>query len=77
MNNDMMRRPYAAPKVEVICLAPSEEIASWQPWFQQGDAWWGLNSWGKKPDAASITAGFTWLDVYEEETDTWSNSELD
>ena len=67
MKEDILRRPYAAPEAELICLAPSEEIASsgWQPWFQQGDAWWGLNSWGKTPEDASITAGFTWLDVYE------------
>ena len=59
MNNKVTRRPYAAPEAELICLAPTEEIASWQPWFEQGDAWWGLNTWGKKATDVSITAGYT------------------
>ena len=48
MNNKSTRCPYTAPEAALICLAPTEEIASWQPWFEQGDEWWALNSWGKK-----------------------------
>ena len=80
MNTKTMRRPYAAPEAELICLAPTEEIASsnkWQPWFQQGDEWWALNKWGATPKGVSITAGYTWLDVYKEQGKSDANFELD
>ena len=82
MNNKTTRRTYAVPEAELICLAPTEEIASnkpgWQPWFQQGDEWWALNKWGASPTGVSITAGYTWLDVLnEEKTEYEKNSELD
>ena len=80
MNNKNTRRPYAAPEAELICLAPTEAIASsagWQPWFEQGDEWWALNRWGKKTTGVSITSGYTWLDIYDEKNKNGTNKELD
>ena len=67
MNHLTERRPYAQPEAEIVCLAPQEGLASFQPWFEQGDEWWAMNKWGKAPDGASIVGGYTWLDVYKED----------
>lgn len=69
------RKPYIAPGAEVICLAPREDIASWQ-FNNKNNWWWNSGSpiiWGVKPEenASMIGGEFYWFS--EDET----NPELD
>ena len=65
MNNNMKRRSYTAPNAEVVCLAPSAPIASWN-WDPSAGKNWGMNSWGKVTEEqiknASVTGVLTWIE---------------
>lgn len=76
MKTKIMRRPYAAPNAELICLAPSAPIATapkknWE-WGGSGSDKWKNNSWGVSFDLlkdASATGLMDWAKEEEEELD--------
>jgi len=73
MKNKNLRRPYAAPNAELVCLVPVTPIASdgkknWQ-WGGSGDNKWKQNSWGVDFNSilqkASVTGLMEWVDEEE------------
>ena len=46
MNTKIMRRPYAAPNAELICLVPSAPIANWKWPDSSANTKWDQNRWG-------------------------------
>jgi len=65
MDNKTLRRPYAAPSAEIICLAPGEAIAASWKWDKERDPGnWNSNKWGFDIFSQTISAtGFAqWLD---------------
>ena len=65
MKTETLRRPYAAPVAELICLAPTAPIASWK--WNEINGKWSQNRWGGPTDVdlfkvASVTGVATWGD---------------
>jgi len=64
MDNKTLRRPYAAPSAEIICLAPHEAVAASWKWDKGDPGNWNANPWGIKLSGVNISAtGIAqWLD---------------
>ena len=69
MKTKTLRRPYAAPNAELICLAPATPIANSWTWKKKGEldssvnGKWNQNHWGTSLDIfgnASVTGIAEW-----------------
>ena len=57
MNTNTLRRPYAAPNAELICLAPASAIANTWTWNPESkNDKWGNNKWGVQFNLNAVSA---------------------